>query len=144
MAFTNPTYQIFASQFSRDFPFGTNTQTSVTQADVQYAFNMTNININQALFSDQTSYTIGYNLLAAHYLVMNLRSSSQGINGQFNFLQSGKGVGSVSESFSIPERILNNPYWSILTKTNYGLQYLFLILPQLCGNIGVVYGTTLP
>lgn len=87
---------------------------------------------------------MAYNLLSAHYLVMNLRSSSQGINGQYNFLQVSKGVGSVNESFSIPERITNNPYFSMLTKTNYGQAYLQLLLPQLTGQIYVVAGTTLP
>ncbi len=102
------------------------------------------MNINQNLFPNQGSYTLGYLLLSAHFLVTNLRASSQGMNGQFNFLQQSKGVGSVSESFGIPERILANPYFSMLTKTNYGAMFLQLILPQLSGQMFSVMGTTLP
>jgi hypothetical protein len=142
--YVNPSLENFQSQFIRDFPFGTDPNTQVLDSDVTYAFCMTNVNINQGLFSDQGSYTIGYNLMSAHFLVMNLRASSQGINGQYNFLQNSKGVGSVNESFQIPERILANPYWAMLTKTNYGQQFLMLVLPQLCGQFFNAFGTTLP
>lgn len=144
MSFTNPSVQDFKDQFARDFPFGTNTQTSITTNDINYAFALTNININPALFSDQTSYSIGYNLLSAHYLVTNIRASSQGINGQYNFLQQSKGVGPVSESFGIPPRILENPFVAMLCKTNYGAMYIQLILPQLTGQMFVVCGGTNP
>jgi hypothetical protein len=144
MSFINPTVVQFQTQFSRDFPYGTNPGTSVLTSDIQSAFTLTNFNINPGLFPDQTSYITAYNYLAAHYLVMNLRSSSQGINGQFNFLQASKGVGSVSEGFTIPQRILDNPYWSMLTKTNYGAQYLQLLLPQLAGQMFTIAGTTQP
>ena len=144
MAFTNPSIAQFKSQFVRDFMYGTNPGTSVLDSDISYAFTFTNININPGLFPDQTTYSLAYNLLSAHYLVMNLRSSSQGINGQYNFLQAGKGVGAVNESFSIPQRILDDPYWSMLTKTNYGSLYLQILLPQLAGQIYSVIGTTRP
>lgn len=144
MAFTNPTVTDFKTQFARDFPFGTDPNTSVLDSDVSNAFVFTNVNFNPALFCDQTTYALAYNLLSAHYLVTNLRSSSQGINGQYNFLQASKGVGSVNEAFNIPERILANPYWSMLTKTNYGATYLQILLPQLTGQVFNVYGTTQP
>lgn len=144
MGYSNPDINSFKEYFSRDFPFGTDPETSVTDADISKAFQMTNISINQNLFCDQSSYTIGYLLLSAHFLVMNLRASSQGINGQFSFLESSKSVGSVSQSFSIPQRILDNPYLSMLMKTNYGAEYLQLILPQICGQMFVVAGRTLP
>lgn len=144
MAYANPSVADFKNQFVRDFPYGTDQNVSVLDSDIAYAFQFVNVNMNQALFADQGSYTLGYNLLAAHYLVMNLRSSSQGINGQFNFLQNSKGVGGVSESFSIPQRILDNPDWSILAKTNYGAAFLQLIIPQLAGQMYIAYGTTLP
>lgn len=144
LAFNNPSVADFQSQFVRDFPYGTDPNVSVLDSDITYAFIMTNVNINSALFSNQGSYSLGYNLMSAHYLVMNLRASSQGINGQYNFLQASKGVGSVNEAFSIPPRITENPYWAMLTKTNYGQQFLFLILPQLEGQFFNAYGTTLP
>jgi hypothetical protein len=144
MAFTNPAVSDFKSYFFRDFPYGIDITTSVLDQDITSAFLSTNVNINQGLFPDQGTYNLGYLLLSAHYLVMNLRQSTQGINGQYNFLQSSKGVGPVNEAFSIPERILENPYWTMLTKTNYGQAYLQLLMPQLTGQIYNAYGTTLP
>lgn len=144
MGFLNPTINQFKNQFQRDFPYGTDPNTSILDADIFSAQQYTNVNINPGLFPDQTTYSLAYNLLTAHYLVENIRSSSQGINGQYNFLQSGKGVGSVSESFSIPDRVMQNPYWSMLTKTSYGARYLQILLPQLAGQIYSVHGTTLP
>lgn len=144
MAFSNPSVQDFKTQFTRDFPYGIDPNVAVLDSDITYAFTLTNMNINQGLFSDQGSYSVGYNLLSAHYLVMNLRASSQGINGQFNFLQQSKGVGAVNEAFAIPQRILDNPDWAILTKTNYGALFLQLVLPQMAGQIYNAFGTTLP
>lgn len=139
---TNPSYTDFMTQFTRDFPYGTDPNTSVLTSDILSAFQCTNVNIDPGLFPNQATYTYMYNLLSAHYLVTNLRSSSQGINGQYNFLQASKGVGQVSEAFNIPQRVMDNPYWSMLTKTNYGAQYLQLLLPQLAGQMYSVMGTT--
>src|SRR6185503_11182170 len=120
MSFTAPTVIQFQQQFARDFPYGSNTQTSVTTNDINSAFAMVNANINPALFPTQAIYNLGYLLMAAHFLVLNLRASSQGLNGQYNFLQENKAVAGVSESFSIPQWILDNPLWSMYSKTNYG------------------------
>lgn len=139
MAYNNPSVADFKNQFVRDFPYGTDKDKNVLDSDIATAFQSTNFNINQALFTDQGSYTYAYLLLAAHNMVLNLRASSQGINGQYNWLQSSKGVGSVSESFSIPDRILANPYLASLTKTNYGAQYLSLVLPLLAGQMFGAY-----
>jgi hypothetical protein len=144
MAYINPSVADFKARFIRDFPFGTNINTSVTDTDVANAFGLTNFNLNQALFAIQADYTSGYLLLAAHYLVMNLRASSQGINGQFAWLEISKGVGSVNASFSIPQMILDNPYWAMFSKTNYGMLYLNLLQPQLVGVVRIACGSTRP
>lgn len=144
MAYENPSVADFQAYFYRDFPYGTDMETSVLDVDIVTAFQMTNININQGLFANQASYSVGYNLLSAHYLVMNLRTSSQGINGQFSFLEQSKGVGSVNQSFAIPQRMLDNPDWAMLAKTNYGAQYLQILIPQLTGQIWNAYGSTRP
>jgi hypothetical protein len=144
MAYENPSVADFKSFFNRDFPYGTDQETQVLDSDITKAFAMTNVNMNQALFGYQSSYNIGYLLMSAHYLVMNLRASSQGINGQFSFLESSKGVGSVSQAFAIPQRVLDNPDWSILCKTNYGAQFIQLVLPQLAGNMFIARGSTRP
>lgn len=144
MSFSNPSVADFKSFFNRDFPYGTDIETSVLDGDISKAFTFVNINVNPDLFGDQGSYNIGYLLLSAHYLVMNLRASSQGINGQFNFLQQSKSAASVSEAFGIPQRVMDNPDWAILCKTNYGAQFIQLVLPQLGGQIFTVLGSTRP
>lgn len=140
----NPSVQQFKDFFFRDFPYGTDLNVNVLDEDITKAFTLTNVNMNQGLFADQGSYNVGYFYLSAHYLVMNLRASSQGINGQFNFPEASKSVGSISQSFSIPQRVLDNPDWAVLMMTNYGAQFMQLILPQLAGQMYAVFGTTLP
>lgn len=144
MSFLNPSVADFKNQFVRDFPYGTDPNVAILDADISSAFQFTNINFNPDFWADQGSYTLGYLLLSAHYLTMNIRSSSQGLNGQFNFTQQSKSVGSVAEAFGIPQRILDNPDWAMLCKTNYGAQYLQLLLPQLSGQIFSVHGSTRP
>jgi hypothetical protein len=144
MAFQNPSVAQFKAYFVRDFPYGTDPATAVIDQDIVNAYGETNINFNPDLWGDQGSYNIGYLLLAAHYLVMNLRASSQGLSGQFGWIQASKSVGSVSESFQIPQRVLDNPEFAMLSKTNYGARYLLLLLPQLAGQIYSVCGSTRP
>lgn len=132
--------------FVRDFPYGDDIDENVLDQDITNAFVYVNASgqPNPALFSDQASYSLGYLLLAAHALVENIRASSQGLNGQYNFLQASKGAGPINESFSIPQQILDHPILSMLTKTNYGSRYLQLVLPQLSGQVIIAHGTTLP
>lgn len=144
MTYINPTVQNFKDYFTRDFPYGTDPETDVLDSDITKAFGQTNFNINPGLFANQEQYTVGYLLLAAHYLVIDLRMSSQGLNGQYGFLEQSKSVGSVSQSFAIPSWVTDNVYMSMLMKTNYGAKYLELLTPQLIGQCFAVIGTTLP
>lgn len=142
MAYTNPSTADFVQYFFRDFPYGTDPNTSVTTVDITNAMQMTNMEINQCFWMDQGSYNVGYLLLTAHFMVLNLRSSSQGINGQYNFLQVSKSAGGISESTMVPPQVQNNPLWSMYTKTNYGSTYLGLLLPNLVGITSSVWGGT--
>lgn len=143
MAYTNPTVADFKAYFVRDFVYGVTTST-VQDADITSGLNDAAINFNPALWADQASYNIGFLLLSAHFLCMNLRASSQGIAGQFEWDVQSKSVGNVSESFAIPQRILDNPEFSYLSKTSYGVKYLMFVLPQLSGQILIACGRTLP
>lgn len=144
MGYANPTVADFKGYFTRDFPYGTDPNVNVTDADINKAFVQASFNMNQALFASQEQYTVGYLYMTAHYLCVDLRASSQGINGQFAWLEQSKSVGNVSQSFGIPDRILQDPYFAMLSKTNYGAKYLQLILPQLAGQVFIAYGRTLP
>lgn len=142
MAWTAATVANFKAQFVRDFPYGTDPNVAVLDQDITNAFNMVDININQALWPTQTAYTIAYCLLAAHFMVLNLRASSQGLNGQFNWAQNSKSVGAVSEAFTIPQRLIDNPDFMAYSKTNYGAQYLNMLWPLLSGQMFIVHGST--
>lgn len=143
MAFNNPTVTDFKTYFFRDFPYGSTLDT-VTDQDISNALQDADINFNSNLWASQATYTTGFLLLSAHFLVTNLRASSQGIAGQFAWIEASKSAGSVSEGLSIPQRILDNPEFAMLSKTNYGAKFLFLILPQLTGQMFVSHGGTQP
>jgi hypothetical protein len=142
--FSNPSVADFRARYTRDFPYGTDQTVAVLDADIANAFLDTNVVINQALFDDQSSYNLGYLKLSAHYLVLNLRASSQGINGQWAWLEQSKSAGSVATAFGIPQRVLDNPVFAGLCKTNYGAAYLLQILPALSGAAFAVCGGTQP
>jgi hypothetical protein len=144
MPFLNPTVQDFKNYYTRDFPYGTDPTTAVIDADIAKAYGQTNINFSQSLWATQSDYTIGYLLLAAHYLVIDLRMASQGINGRYTWIETSKSVQGVAQGFQIPQRVLDNPEFAMLAQTNYGAKYLNLVLPQLSGQIYSVCGRTLP
>lgn len=139
--YTNPTVADFKAYFTRDWPYG-NDNKSVMDVDITKAIAQAGFNFNQALFSTQDRYTMGFLYLTAHYLVVDLRMAAQGISGSYPWLQTSHAAGSVSESLQIPQRILDNPVFAMLSKTNYGAKYLALILPQLVGNVFTVRGRT--
>lgn len=144
MTYLNPTIQDFKDYFNRDFSYGTDIQTSILDSDIGKAFGLTNFWINQGLFDKQEDYTIGYMELAAHWLVQNIRASSQGIAGRYNWVEASKGAGNTNSSYSIPQKILDNPSLAMLSQTRYGAKYLELIMPQLAGNTATVRGRTHP
>ena len=139
----HPTVEDFKAQFTRDFPFGTSTDT-VMDADIVKAINQADFNINESLFSTQENFSLAYNYLAAHYLVLNLKNSTQGLAGVYTWLESSKSVGSVSQVHLVPPKILNNPIFAMISKTSYGAMYLELIMPKLVGNMESIGGATLP
>jgi hypothetical protein len=143
-SFTYPSVSDFQTYFFRDFPYTTDPTdlTKVGSQDIMNAFATADAYFNQGLFCDQPTFTLGYLLLAAHCLVMNLRASSQGIAGQFEWLASNKSVGSVSQATSIPQRILDNPEYAYLSKTTYGTNFLVMVMPLLSGQIFGVCGGT--
>lgn len=142
--FVNPQVSDFKNYFVRDFPYNANPDLGVTDTDIATAFTKVNPFINPQFFGDQTTYSNMYLALAAHYLVLSIRRSSQGLNSQESFLLSSKGVGPVSTGYSIPQRILDNPELSSLCKTGYGEEYLMYVLPQLSGFVFVAPRMTTP
>lgn len=133
----------FKGYFIYDFPYGT-TPDTVTDIRITNALQLAGFYRNDEFWPDQQSFTVGYLLLSAHFLVMNIRASSQGISGQYAWTTSSKAVGSVSEAYSIPQQILDNPFYAALTKTTYGAEWFFLVFPYLTGQMFASYGGTNP
>ena len=141
---TNPAVTDFQNFYYRDFPYGPNINTQVTNTDIMKAYQQANLSINQINYLKQGSYTQGYLWLSAHRLCVNINNSSQGLNGQFNWGEQSKSVGGVSQSFAIPEQVTKNPVFAAFTKTTYGADYLMDLLPRLTGAMGSVAGHTKP
>ena len=148
MAYTAPTYADFRSRFDRDFAFSSpNTpddMTRVREKDIAVAYKQASANFNVGLFADQDTYSEAFLLLAAHCLVGNMTAAAQGVGSSAQWLTASKGIGNVSESFRVPDRIARSPWLSALSKTQYGFAYLQIIMPLLSGNVTLVRGDTTP
>lgn len=114
----------------------------ITDDDILRAFAEAKINFNAELFTDDKTAIMVFYYLAAHYLVIDLNNSQSPFSlGFMGFTQS-KSVGSVSESYGIPQWMLNSPMLSAYAQTGYGRKYLSLIMPYLKGNIILTFGRT--
>lgn len=151
--FEDITYPITVSEFKawfyRDFPYssdesGESGEDGITDLDLLKAFAEASMNFNPALFATEQDQKLGFLYLAAHYLVIDIQNSSQGINGKYEGIMSSKSVGSVSAGYTIPDWVMASPIYSLLSQSKYGMKYLSLIIPQLIGNISVVKGATHP
>ena len=141
MAFDNPSIEDFKVYFERDFVYG-NTNETVKDEDLVKARDVTICSINQGLFKNQLFFNIGFFYLMAHFLVCDLNAATQGTSGKATWHRNSHSVGSVSESFTIPQSISENPYFSMITTTSYGQKYFQLIYPQLIGQVFIVEGAT--
>jgi len=137
----NPTVSEFKAHFTRDFPYGTANNT-VLDSDISKAMAEADFNFNSALFENQSTYSMAFMYLTAHFLVMDLRASTQGISGNFPWMTTSKSVGSVSEGMDIPEFVKNNPMLAHFGKTYYGAKYINLVFPRLIGNMFSITGMT--
>ena len=150
--YDKPTVADFKAFFSRDFPYAPeavppdpqNPSLGVTDADITRAMFEGQVTANTELAADQETYTMWYLYAAAHFLVMDIRASSQGLEGSFQWTTQSKSVGSVSESFAIPQMVIDNPLLNMWTKTPYGAKLLQMMLPYFIGNIVSVCGMTHP
>ena len=114
----------------------------IQDSDIMRAFNEAVINFNANLFTDQNSAIMVFLYLAAHYLVIDLNNAANPLAmGFIGFTQS-KSVGSISESYAVPQWVTNNAILSQYVQTGFGRKYLSLIQPYLVGNIIFVPGRT--
>lgn len=87
---------------------------------------------------------LAYLYLTAHYLVLDIDTAFQGVNGKGSSIAISRSVGNVSESYSVPKIYADNPYIEYFYKTPYGQKYISLAINKTIGNINVVEGGTTP
>ena len=108
----------------------------IQDSDIMRAFKEAKVNFNAGLFGDDDTVKMVFLYLAAHYLVIDLNNAMNPMAMGFMGFTQSKSVGSVSESYAVPQWMLNN------AQTGYGRKYLSLIQPYLVGNIIFVPGRT--
>lgn len=87
---------------------------------------------------------LSFMYLVAFYLCYDLDLALSGASGQNAFAVSSKKVGSVSETYTVPKWIEDDPYLSFYARNGFGMKYLSLIRGKIIGNVSVVAGTTTP
>lgn len=107
----------------------------VTDEIISEAFGEAQTNFNADLFPDCNTAVRVFYYLAAHFLVIDINNSANPFSLGFNGYTQSKSVGSVSESFGVPQWMLNDPVLSGYAQTGFGRKYLTLIKPFLVGNI---------
>lgn len=114
----------------------------VMDSDITKAFAEATINFNEGLFGTDESLKITFLYLAAHYLVNDLQTAQQGAGSNGYFPVNSRSVGGVSESYSIPKWMIDDPILGLYATTRYGQKYISLIKPLLIGNVVVLEGAT--
>lgn len=82
--------------------------------------------------------------LTAHCLIHDIRCSNAGLASTMVMPVTSRTVGSVSESYGLSQKFLQNPAFAFYVTSNYGLKYLSLVLPYILVTVGVVSGWTQP
>lgn len=107
-------------------------------SDILNAMAEARINFNESLFSVEDAKLI-FLYLTAYYLTVDFANAL----GQANAgIITSKSVGSVSESYGIPQWMLQDRILGAYGRNGYGLKYLSLIQPYLVGNIMFFAGAT--
>lgn len=137
----------FKTKFFRDFPYWspayTDAETNyILDQDITNAFQEAKVVFNPALFGSDDEIKLGYLYLTAHYLCIDIANANAGLTSAGSFPVSSRSVGSVSESYAVPDAFTDNPVLMGYMKTGYGAKYLSLLLPRIVGNVVSVAGGT--
>lgn len=114
----------------------------VQDADIERAFAEAQMVFNQSLFYDDAEIKLAYLYLTAFFLVEDIRRATNGLNSTSSFNVSSRSVGSVSESYDIPDAYRDSPQLAYLAKNGYGEKYLMLVYGRTRGFILTVKGAT--
>lgn len=116
----------------------------VQDSDIERAWLEALATFNLDLGGDDKTTQICFLYLVAFYLAYDLQLANGGLYGSITFPATSVTVGSVSESYYVPEVYLDDPILSFYARNGFGLKYLNLVYPKLIGNVGVVGGWSLP
>lgn len=107
--------------------YNDNVNNYVSDDDILRAFSEARQIFNPDFFSDDATAEMYFYYVAAHFLVMDLNNAANSLSmGYANFTQS-KSVGSVSESYAMPQWMQDNPIYAMLGQTGYGRKYLMAV-----------------
>lgn len=143
------TVEAFKKYFQRDFPFlPTEYEESekfnyILDEDIEKSMGEMKALLPVSVFEDEV-LEIAQMYLTAHCLVGDIRRSNQGLASNFTFPLQSRSVGSVSESYGIPQKFLSSPSYAYYITTDYGLKYFALLYPRTRGHVQTVTGWTLP
>ena len=112
----------------------------VQDKDIERAMSQALSTANARFGIDDDDKIMIYLHLVAFYLQMDLNTASS--SGGFVGITTSKSVGDVSEGFTIPQWVTDNPAFSIFTQNGFGLKYLSLILPYISCPILFSKGAT--
>ena len=116
----------------------------IIDADIERAFREATISFREGL-TESCEERQDFDLyLSAHYLALDIRNALQGVNSSAPTTVSARSVGSVSESYAIPEAWTKSAVLSFYTTTYFGLNYLSFVYPRMIGNVIAVAGATTP
>lgn len=111
----------------------------IQDADITNAFSEATAVFNEGLYPDTDTATDAYLQLSAHFLVTNVLGAQAGISMGGSGLVNSKSAGSVSESYSIPEKWLKSDLLYPYTQTSYGIKYLTITRPYMVGGAQAMY-----
>lgn len=114
----------------------------VQDADIERAWAEALVTFNEGISGNNPKIVFLY--LVAFYLAYDLSLAANGAYGLVQFPATSVTVGSVSESYYVPEVYLNDPILGFYARNGFGLKYLNMVYPNIIGNVGVVAGWSLP
>lgn len=123
----------------------TETNIYVLDSDIEKAYFQARQFFNPNLFDNENDLLSYICYLIAHYLVIDIQMSQEGVNSTGYYIPNHTTVGDVSESYSNPTNSQGDSFILYqLNQTRYGQKYLSLISPLLVGHYNAIRGTTTP
>lgn len=123
----------------------TETNIYVLDSDIEKAYFQARQFFNPNLFDNENDLLSYICYLIAHYLVIDIQMSQEGVNSTGYYIPNHTTVGDVSESYSNPTNSQGDSFILYqLNQTRYGQKYLSLISPLLVGHYNSIRGTTTP